>query len=692
MPMEIDITHWIGLDYLFNANKRLYWPYLLCALAIGWIYVRAHGQSRDRYLSTQIWWHRSARLDYQYFVISNLIKISLIYPFLINANDITLTTIKFLEANIGFQENFHPPTEMTLLAYTASLFLVGDFTRYCLHRLMHRIPMLWEIHKVHHSAEVLTPITLYRVHPLENLLFGLRYAISSGLVTGIFIYIFGAGLSVLNILGVNVFIAGAHMLGDNLRHSPIRLTYPVFLERWIISPAQHQFHHCKSGNQFNYGGVLAVWDRLFNSLRHAQINDSYEFGLGQKQSHPGYDNVFDLLLKPLQAINEKWNPFQLTTKNLRVISLALIGLMTASPLVANNNRQQTISELGGTLYFDKNLSFNRRQSCASCHNPDAGFIDNRENIVGSAASFGDDEQSIGDRIAPAIAYVSQTPSFHYDEKKQAYIGGQFWDGRAKNLVEQAKGPFLNPLEMGMPNAALLVSRLQESDDYIHSFQNIFGEDVFDDTEQAFEAIAKSIASFENTELFQPFDSKYDRYLHGEYDLTDEEDLGMSIFFSTTNSNCSSCHVLKVMNDEGEPFSNYEYHNIGVPLNQRLRENNGLGKNYRDNGLLMNPEVSAVSEKGKFKVPGLRNIAITAPYMHNGVFRNLRTVIEFYDQYNNSSRNINPETGLPWQKAEINENIALDELKAKKLSDRKINALIAFLKTLTDRRYEYLLKD
>ncbi len=97
------------------------------------------------------------------------------------------------------------------------------------------------------------------------------------------------------------------------------------------------------------------------------------------------------------------------------------------------------------------------------------------------------------------------------------------------------------------------------------------------------------------------------------------------------------------------------------------------------------------QKGKFKVPTLRNVAVTAPYMHNGVFKELKTVVEFYDKYNNKERTINPETKKEWADPEVAENIALDKLKAKKLSDRKVEALVAFMKLLTDKRYEHLLE-
>ena len=120
--------------------------------------------------------------------------------------------------------------------------------------------------------------------------------------------------------------------------------------------------------------------------------------------------------------------------------------------------------------------------------------------------------------------------------------------------------------------------------------------------------------------------------------------------------------------------------------------NGVAADFRDPGLGGQLDPPDERELGKFRVPGLRNVAVTGPYMHNGVFRDLRTVIAFYDQYNNPDRAENPETGEPWAEAEVSATINLEDLQAKKLSERKIDALIAFLETLTDRRYEHLLKN
>lgn len=346
-------------------------------------------------------------------------------------------------------------------------------------------------------------------------------------------------------------------------------------------------------------------------------------------------------------------------------------------------------ELGQVLFFDKNLSNNRTQSCATCHNPNSGFTDDRDNGVSKMASLGDNNKSIGDRQAPTASYAKFSPVFHFDEKKQKFIGGQFWDGRAATLEEQAGGPPLNPDEMGMANKKEVLKRIKENEIYVSSFKNLYGNDILDNEEKAYDALTQVIASFEKTDEFSPFDSKYDKYLKGEYDLTALEDLGKSLFFSNNNNSCATCHVLKGEDKEKETFTNYEFHNIGVPSNEILRAKNGV-KDI-DKGLLNNPTINDESQKGKYKVPTLRNVAVTAPYMHNGVFSDLRTVVEFYDKYNNKDRNINPETKKVWDEPEVKDTISLKELKAKELNDRKIEALVAFMKLLTDEKYEYLIK-
>jgi len=382
--------------------------------------------------------------------------------------------------------------------------------------------------------------------------------------------------------------------------------------------------------------------------------------------------------------------------------LKVLGIVTCALLFSACSNDVAVSkaelasntkakeQLGKVLYFDKNLSKNRTQSCATCHNPDAGFVDDRNNGVGAQVSLGDDGKSLGDRTAPTAAYAMYSPKFHYDAKKKKYIGGQFWDGREATLAGQAGGPPTNPIEMGMADKKAVVDRLLENAYYVETFKKVYGADIFESNDNAYAAMADSIEKFEQTSEFAPFDSKYDRFLKGEYDLTPLEDLGRSLFFSQANNSCATCHVFKGEDKQGETFTNYEFHNIGVPVNTELRAKNGV--TAIDKGLLNNPAVTDEKEMGKYKVPTLRNVAVTAPYMHNGVFKELKTVVEFYDKYNHKMRRANnPETGKPWAQPEVKDTISLEELKAKKQNDRKVEALVAFMKILTDKRYEHLLE-
>ncbi|WP_404419143.1 cytochrome-c peroxidase [Marinospirillum sp.] len=348
--------------------------------------------------------------------------------------------------------------------------------------------------------------------------------------------------------------------------------------------------------------------------------------------------------------------------------------------------------LGQQLFFDPALSRNRSQSCATCHVPDRAFIDSRENQVGSAASLGDDGHSLGDRNTPSAGYAALTPQFHLKENGE-YAGGLFWDGRANTLAEQAAGPPLNPVEMAMPSKEKVAERLLDKAHYRKIFSSLYGQEVLDDPEALYQAMGDAIAAFEETELFAPFDSRYDRYLKGEVEFTQQEELGRTLFFSQQFTNCNSCHQLHTSpRHPQETFSNYEFHNIGVPMNTELRKANKVTQ--VDEGLLMHPEIDDPAQRGKFKTPSLRNVAVTPPYMHNGVFKDLRTVVLFYNKYNSRSpaRQINPETGEPWADPEVPENLSMELLESgPALDDRRIDALVAFMKTLTDQRYEHLLE-
>lgn len=367
----------------------------------------------------------------------------------------------------------------------------------------------------------------------------------------------------------------------------------------------------------------------------------------------------------------------------------------------------TEADLGESLFHDTSLSLNRTQTCATCHAPENAFTDPRTDDEGqvSAVSLGDDNVSLGDRNTPTAMYASLIPDFtsgtrtRFNSQQDDYsgfIGGQFWDGRAAGLVEQAQGPFVNEVEMAMPDAASVIERVKENSDYVASFEYFYGADIFDDTDAAYEALAEAITAFEETDVFAPFSSKYDRSLEGEYtyDPLSAAATGKSLFFSQQFTNCATCHQLKSNSSSGEIFTGFEYHNIGVPVNESARARNGKSNDFTDEGLLDNESVTASSETGKFKTPTLRNAGVTAPYMHNGVFRELATVIKFYDQHLTGSEfTINPETGVAWADPEVADNISTTELKDGSLLDEDdVFALVCFIYSLTDEEFEDLLPE
>lgn len=359
----------------------------------------------------------------------------------------------------------------------------------------------------------------------------------------------------------------------------------------------------------------------------------------------------------------------------------------------NSDLQALKEQTGQALFFDTSLSLNKTMNCASCHEPGRAFTDGRDSPISMMVSTGADGSHFGDRNAPTAMYGRFHLPFSYDKERKTFKGGVFWDGRAKDMAKQAGVPPLNPVEMQMPDRKTIVDRLKENPFYKENFVKIYGSDVWEDVEKAYAAMGNAIEAYEHTDEFQPFNSKYDKYLRGEYELTPLEDLGRTLFFSNNNVNCKTCHSIEREDSPVEPFTSFEYHNIGVPSNPELIKFLKFKDDYKDAGLQKNPLVKGdPKQAGKFKTPTLRNVAVTGPYMHNGVFKDLRTVVLFYDKFNNPDRKINPETGKEWGPTDFEETVNHEDLKANALTDRKVDALVAFMKTLTDEKYEYLLED
>jgi len=364
-------------------------------------------------------------------------------------------------------------------------------------------------------------------------------------------------------------------------------------------------------------------------------------------------------------------------------------------------------KLGKLLFFDKNISKTRNTNCATCHDPDHAFIDaryhksdvNQTIFVNGAFSVGDDGLSLGGRNSPTAAYAMYSPKF--GEKDGIYKGGQFHDGRAATLKIQAMGPPLDGAEMMMPDRESVVERIKENPDYIKEFKELYGEDIFDDANKTFDKMAEAISDFEKTKEFAPFDSKFDRWVDGTVEFSELEKKGFDLF-NSDKTNCRLCHTVdsKAISvdktgENRELFTNYEYENIGTPRNISAMDRRAeLGLQPKDatfkglGGLVNNS-----THDGKSRVPTLRNIAVTDPYMSNGKFQKLRTTIEFYDFMSGKGvHNINKETGKAWGVNDFPTTINNEKLtKTKTLTDDDVNALIAFLRTLTDKKYEPLMR-
>jgi len=378
----------------------------------------------------------------------------------------------------------------------------------------------------------------------------------------------------------------------------------------------------------------------------------------------------------------------------RLLLFGLLPVLAAATVEADDGAPgNDLAGLGRALFFDVRLSEPPGQACATCHDPGRAFSDPRRGGADGALSVGADGHSLGERNTPALTYAAGVPPFH--RIGTDYVGGLFLDGRAPTLPAQVVHPLLNPLEMALPDERALVRRVLDDEAYRDSLLSLFGAAAITGGQPTVNAITTAIAAFERTEAFSTFDSRFDRALAGEYQMTRDEAIGQALFFSDL-SNCSQCHL----NETGrlsprETFTSHRYYNIGVPANDAVRQARGLDDGYRDTGLGGRTDLTdAADQTGRFRVPTLRNVAVTAPYMHNGVFGSLEAAVAFYGKYTLTNRpaQTNPETGAPWGLPEVAEHVETTILRSgQPLDAQRVGHLVAFLKTLTDARYEHLVR-
>lgn len=395
-------------------------------------------------------------------------------------------------------------------------------------------------------------------------------------------------------------------------------------------------------------------------------------------------------------------------KKLKVLKLGIVGLAAVilapiavgqiAELINPKQEEEALARfltpkerLGRLLFNDTNLSEPAGQACATCHDVKVAFTDPDKQ---TPTSQGVHRDLFGNRNSPTAMYAAYSPAFHFDEDEGLYVGGQFLDGRAATLEEQAKGPFLNPLEMANDSKYQVVEKVRSAD-YTRLFKQVYGRDVFGNAEDAYDKIADAIAAFERTRAFNKFTSKYDAFLAGKAKLNPQEALGLKLFEDEKKGNCAACHLSRPDEDGRPPlFTDFTYDNLGVPKNPNnkfygmARKFNPEGKNFVDKGL--GNFVGLASEDGKFKVPTLRNIAVTGPYMHNGYFTTLRGAVDFYNTRDVkrlcAQELVSEEQAARracWPKPEVETNVNRDELGNLKLTDKEVDAIVAFMHTLTD---------
>ncbi len=303
---------------------------------------------------------------------------------------------------------------------------------------------------------------------------------------------------------------------------------------------------------------------------------------------------------------------------------APLGLLPA-PIPAGNQPTADSIALGRKLFYDVRLSSDNTISCASCHRPDQYFAD------GLQVAKGVNGQS-GARNTPTVLNA-------------AYHIAQFWDGRAASLEQQVGGPIASSKEMNLPHA-VCVARLNADQSYRDEFAKVFGPGAI-----TMDKIEKAIAGFERTLLSG--NSPFDRYQYGgqKTALSAEAIRGLAVFADKSRGNCATCHTI------GEKFALFtdgKFHNLGVGMNAE-GELMDLGR-YE--------QTRAEADRGAFRTPSLRNVAKTAPYMHDGSLKTLKEVLDFYVGGGSS----NPQLDR--------------EIKPLKLSAQERADLIAFLESLT----------
>ena len=353
-----------------------------------------------------------------------------------------------------------------------------------------------------------------------------------------------------------------------------------------------------------------------------------------------------------------------------------------------NGSLTSIQLLGKNIFFDKISVPANKTACADCHGSSVGFTGPDELINKHGSVYPGANGSFGNRKPPSAAYATFSPVFYYDASALSFVGGNFWDGRATGerlgspSAEQALGPFLNPAEHAVPDA-LAVLKIIEKSKYISQWKKVWGEKLRYSTQEEinlnFDRVGLAIAAYEGSSEVNQFSSKFDYYLKSVVELTSEEASGLELF--NNKGKCALCHISI---GKKPLFTDFTFDNLGSPINPENPVYD-YNPNFIDYGLggflLTRTDYSSMATEnmGKHKVPTLRNVdkrpdnGFTKAYMHNGVFKSLKEVVHFYNTRDDGS----------WPAPEVSANINTVQVGNLGLSDAEENAIVAFMKTLSD---------
>lgn len=298
------------LFYPFVSNQRIFLLYIGSALILAFgVYLASKAWKRAGLVRgffaycfpKAVYTHRSAIVDYKFFLINKATYGIFFGPLVISStlvSDLSLGGLRSLSGQEGLGLASGPAA---VLAFTALAVLAADLGIFVGHYLQHKVPLLWEFHKVHHSAEVMTPMTVYRMHPVDDLLIGSFTGVLGGLLHGIFAFLYADGVGQIAVLHLNLFTFLFYLAGYNLRHSHIWLAYPRLLSHILISPAQHQIHHSSHPRHYdkNIGFIFAFWDYFARTLYVPEGKEEIAYGL-EADEHKAFDSVWNLYVLPFK--------------------------------------------------------------------------------------------------------------------------------------------------------------------------------------------------------------------------------------------------------------------------------------------------------------------------------------------------------------------------------------------------------